>query len=358
MKRRNWLPWITMLALFSVSLAAIAKQQTTYRLTLICTNDETTVPFGGCGVSDINNKGELVGRGPVNGVPRVAFIWRQGEFIDLSSPLNANSAIAVAINDRSEVVGEYVDAQFQQHAFLWRRGEISRIEIAPGRFAFITSDINDRREVLLSARDAQDLLESFVWRARDGRLTRLEPAPGIPSDLIFPFRLNNRGTVIGNGIGGPAGALPFLWEDGTVMQIQLPPGAEGGNAMAINDRGVVVGVAIFPDRAIGYRWQDGEATELPSMPSLDRTIPNDINNRGVIVGISPVLEQAGVATLWPRRGSPVDVNTLIADDDPLKPFVRLHSANLINDRGEIVAGGQDSRNPLAQNNHYLLTPQR
>jgi hypothetical protein len=85
MKRRNWLPWITTFALFTASFAAIAKQQTTYRLTHICTNDETTVPLGGCGVSDINNKGELVGYRPVNGVPQVAYIWRRGEFIDQSS---------------------------------------------------------------------------------------------------------------------------------------------------------------------------------------------------------------------------------------------------------------------------------
>jgi hypothetical protein len=71
MKRRNWLPWITTFGLFTLSFTAAAQQQTTYRLTHIC----TTVPFdpiGGCGVADINNKGELVGSRPLNGVPQVA----------------------------------------------------------------------------------------------------------------------------------------------------------------------------------------------------------------------------------------------------------------------------------------------
>ena len=127
-------------------------------------------------------------------------------------------------------------------------------------------------------------------------------------------------------------------------------GALGGSAAAINDSGVVVGDAIFAEHAAGYRWQGGQPTELPSRSSagLVGANPLAINNRGAIVGSGP--------TLWLGLGDPIDLNTLIADDDPLKPFVHLGTAHLINDRGEIVATGNDSRSPPFSRSHYLLTP--
>jgi hypothetical protein len=48
---------------------------------------------------------------------------------------------------------------------------------------------------------------------------------------------------------------------------------------------------------------------------------------------------------------------LVANDDPLKAFVHLSLARLINDRGQIVADGVDSRNG-ASSSQYLLTPRR
>jgi hypothetical protein len=357
MTRRVWLSSITPL-LLAASFAAIAAPPTTYRLTHICTNDPTIFTVG-CSVFGINNRGELVGSRPLNGVPQVAFIWREGEFIDLNALLmNTNFAFAVAINDRSEVVGQFDDVQFGRRAFLWRRGEITLIEVAPGRPAFAGVDINDRREVLLRAFDPQGVGEAFVWRQRDGRLTPLELLPGLES-FTDTSRINNRGAVVGNGpADNPVGVVPLLWEHGTLMQVQLPQGAVGGNASDINDRGVIVGVAAFQDHGAGYRWEDGLATELPSTPSLVNDSASAINNRGAIAGTGvDVDEQRFVATLWPRRGNPVDLNARIADDDALKPFVHVHTAELINDRGHIVVRGQDSRNHPSAVSTYLLIPQ-
>ena len=357
MNRPVWLPWIAVFALVA-SFPAVAHPPTTYRVTHICTNDPTN-PSVGCNVADINNKGELVGSRPLNGVPQVAFIWRRGEFTNLNALLmNTKFAFALAINDHSEVVGQFDDAQSRQTAFIWRHGEISRIQVGPGRFASSAADINKRREVLLIAFTRQGVAEWFVWRARDGRLTRLELLPGL-ENFMAPLRLNDRGAAVGTAPGGRIGVLPFLWEDGTLMQIQLPQGARGGDAVSINDRGVITGFAVLPGHTAGYRWRDGRATELPSTPILEDSQPLDINNHDVVVGFSFNLdEERIVATRWPRRGGPVDLNTRIADDDPLKPFLYLASADLINDRGQIVASGYDSRNDPFATSHYLLTPVR
>jgi uncharacterized membrane protein len=330
---------------------AVAQLQSTptFRLTRICANDQRE-PIGGCIVSDINNSGEIVGSRPLNGMPQVAFLWRHGEFLDLNSLFGSNFAFAQSINDSSDVVGQFENAQAQRKGFLWQRGKASVIEIAPGRFAEGASHINNSREVVLSARGPQDLLEFFLWRVQDGHLTRLE----LQSQLVnatSPLGLNNRGTVVGNGaIPTPGLAVPLRWEDGKLMQLPLLRGALGGSAAAINDSGVVVGDAIFAEHAAGYRWQGGQPTELPSRSpaGLVGANPLAINNRGAIVGSGP--------TLWLGLGDPIDLNTLITDDDPLKPFVHLGTAHLINDRGEIVATGNDSRSPPFSQGHYLLTP--
>ncbi len=347
--RRIWLPFVATLTLLAGSATAIA-QQTTYRLTHLGTGTFST----GFNFADINNRNEVVGFRFIDLRQAGGFIWRDGELHDLD-PVPDNTQSAFAINDRTEVVGLYEDAQSQLRSFLWRRGKITRIETIPGQVVEIAIDINNRREVLISSLGPQGVSSFFVWR--NGELTRLEPLPGFEG-TESPVRLNDRGMVVGSA-WGPAGPIPVLWEHGTVMQIQLPSGATAGNVDAINNRGAVVGTAEFPGRVAGYLWRDGQASELRPPSGFVSTIASDINNRHAIVGTSYITgDEPFVATLWPCRGDPVDLNTVIADDDPLKPFVHLVSAYLINDRGVIVANGTDSRNEPFSNSTYLLTPLR
>jgi hypothetical protein len=48
---------------------------------------------------------------------------------------------------------------------------------------------------------------------------------------------------------------------------------------------------------------------------------------------------------------------VIAADDPLRPFVELSSALSINDRGQILVEGRDSRSTPGDVSFYLLTPE-
>jgi uncharacterized membrane protein len=356
MTRRNLLSLITMLALFAVSFAAVARQQTAYRLTHLGTTlfeHNTEDVFG---VSDINNRNELVGARPTPG-ELIAFIWRDGEFRDLNPLLNTNVADPAAINERSDIVGRYRDEQFQSRGFLLRRGEVTQIEAVPGEISLIPLDINNRREVLIISQDAQFALRNFVWR--NGQLTLLEPLPGSGT---FWRRLNDRRVIIGTA-NLPGTSVPVLWQDAAVMQIELPEGAVSGIGMDINNRDAAIGNASFPDipfvqsgYSAGFLWREGQTTELPSPDGRNSNFAWDINNRGVVVGYSFRPSEETVAVIWPRRGDPVDLNGLIAEDDPLKPFVHLREAKLINDRGVIVANGFDSRNAYSTST-YLLTPQ-
>jgi hypothetical protein len=67
------------------------------------------------------------------------------------------------------------------------------------------------------------------------------------------------------------------------------------------------------------------------------------------------MRQDRIATLW-RGTTPVDLNAVIAADDPLRPFVELQSALSINDRGQILVAGHDSRSNPDDESFYLLMP--
>ena len=213
--------------------------------------------------------------------------------------------------------------------------------------------------LLRSIQQAQ--LQQFIWQR--GRLTLLEQLPDSGSE--FAAGINDRGAAVGSAFTPGFTQTAVVWENGTVMQLGVPDGATAVGAEDISNRGVIAGTAFFagipsPGRNAGFVWRDGEFTLLSSPGDQYRnTAVLDINNRGVVVGQSFTLAPATavVATLWRQNGRAVDINHLVANDDPLKPFVHLSLARLINDRGQIVADGVDSRNG-ASSSQYLLTPRR
>jgi probable HAF family extracellular repeat protein len=169
----------------------------------------------------------------------------------------------------------------------------------------------------------------------------------------YAFDINERGDVAGVTVQGAA-----IWRDGTVELLGVLPGLANGLALAINDRGQAVGyahdgVSVF--RA--FLWDEGNMVALPSLAANGNTRAFDINNRGQTVGETTDAEGTILfATLWDDRLT-YNLNELIRNDDPLKPFIQLYQAFSINNRGQIIANGIDSRDRFRYY-AYLLTPTR
>lgn len=165
-----------------------------------------------------------------------------------------------------------------------------------------------------------------------------------------------RGVAVGNA-GIPSGSQPVLWQqDGSVHQLAIPEGAVSAGAEAINDNDIAVGES-FIQHSEAVLWQELVPTLLPLLNATDGADAADVNNREVVAGRS--FTAAGtIATIW-RHRLPVDLNTLIASDDPARPFVRLTWAVKINNRGQILAQAQDSRDAGQElTSFHLLTPRR
>ena len=248
------------------------------------------------GLSDL---GQLVGStiSPTSG-NFCAYIWSQGHMTELPSPTGATAAFGIQVNLLGQVVGEVYDANSNAHAALWSRGTLTLLPGIPGENISQPVGINIGGEIVGFSEDASFVINTVVWRR--GALTLL-------IGNAIPSAINDVGQIVGTFGASFTPGTPFLWQNGVTTQLPSLPGmAPTGTAEAINDLGQIVG-----------------------------TLTN-------------------VAVLW-KNGAVIDLNNQIAATDPLQPYVHLQQGWWINNLGQIVATGVDSRNP-AIGEWYLLTP--
>jgi uncharacterized membrane protein len=144
-----------------------------------------------------------------------------------------------------------------------------------------------------------------------------------------------------------------MWRNGVISPLPLPANADSAEADGINNLNHIVGFANeytdFPqtDPEEPLFWHDGVVTVLPIPSDSQQAYAYAINDSDQIVGY------AGYAVLW-QHGVVYNLNTLIRGDDPYKPYVSLITAGLINNRGQVIATGSDSRTGAF--GAYLLTP--
>jgi uncharacterized membrane protein len=350
MRGPNRLSAIAAIVLCAVSFAVSAQAPTSYRLTLIFKrsfdpaheNDEFEV-------TGINDKGQVAGYRLDRPETTGGFIWRNGEFRIISPSSDVFIPRVWGINEWSEVAGDYSTlVPERSHGFFWRGGRFTPIEAAAGELSLRVIHLNNRRQVVVSSTNAQDV-QYFVWRR--GQVTRLEPLPGRDSR---PERINDRGVVAGTASAGGGLSVPVVWQEGTAMALDLPLGTTSASTRDINDHNTVLVDASASQGSVTYLWDDGQYTALPVLPGRARTQSFALNNSGVAVGTT----DRSLATAWYGQ-QPVDLNTMVRANDPLKPFVVLQIALVVNDRGEIVARGQDSRDfetGTGAISTYLLTP--
>ena len=228
-----------------------------------------------------------------------AFSWQHGQMTELASPAGSPAVFGIANNLLGQVAGVAYDANFNGQVALWNHGALTLLPggIPGGDFAQPVG-INIRGEIVGYSNNAANVPSTVLWRQ------------GVPTVLVpnsSPGAINDEGEVVGT-IQGPS-PRAFLWQNGTTTQLQPIGGAGIDSASGINDLGQIVG------------WSDN------------------------------------AAVLWQNGGAAINLNSQIAPSDPLQPYVRVQTGRLINNLGDIVATGVDSRNPnIAQ--WYLLTPVR
>lgn len=291
----------------------------------------------------MNNRGQVLFRGSTR-----SFIWDSGSVTCLQD--HGFTGSAKAINDRGEVAGEsgWVDRfvtdvrKPQKHALLWRGGATTDLGVLKPLLAPYArswaNGINNAGWVVGTADGPDGPICPFLWK--DGTMLDLR---GKGDSAGIANSLSDKGVVVGSICRNGSSSLhAFLWEDGTGHDLRTL-GGPSGTATAVNQRGFVVGFSDTPTaQTQAFLWRNGKMTMLERPKGFTTTTATSINDTRDIVGTATrysldkdnVRNDESRAVLW-RNGKVLDLNALIPDGARWK----LTGAITVNNAGVVLATG-------------------
>jgi uncharacterized membrane protein len=345
------------------------------------------------GGNSINNRGWVAGYSRLAGDQRrEAALWRDGELTPLGTLGGPNSSVAWPVNNnRGIIVGisqtgapEPLGARWSCSAFfsgplnvgktclgfVWEDGVMRPLPTLGGNNGF-AAGVNNRGQVVgwaeNTVRDttcvAPQVLQfrAVIWNLKkDGiEIEELLPLPGDTSSAAVA--INNRGQVVGisgicdQAVGRLSARVAVLWDKGEVIELGNLGAPHWATATAINQQGDVAGFASQPDaspdegRFSAFLWtKRGGIQDLPELPGDNHSEAYGINERGEVVGLSCGATGCR-AVIW-RHGDVEDLNRFKGSYAG-----HLETAKDINDLGEIT--GRAIINPsTGEREAYLAIP--
>ena len=212
-----------------------------------------------------------------------AFIWENGEMIDIGPSLGKADSRGFGINDNGAStgwmgVGNIIDS----HAFIWDDGKVTELPFIPGGFTSEGWSLNCRLDVIGRGRFFDPELNATVWRAFafiNGQPINLGTLPGI--EKSFATGINDDQTVVGFAQIPPL--VAFVWQDGkmTALNELIPPGLglDFNSAHGINQAGQIAAMA---------HSDDLDATVGVLLSPVGTAVPGDLDNDGQ-VGVKDLL---------------------------------------------------------------------
>jgi len=303
-------------------------------------------------------------------------------------------AVAIGINNAGDVVGIVSPSVVlqPQYAVIWQNGMPTLLGAVAGATQSSARSINNAGQVVGNLQTSIGN-QAVIWN--NGIPTLLPPPPSLPLPSpqykqTFASSLNDAGQVSGYSVSNTGSELALVWNGVTPTELgrdgnqygvatginlnglvvgkiydaavvwhgttptALPkfsvPNA-GGEALAVNNSGIVVGDAVTPasmPKTHAVAWANGVITDLGSL-TAEKSFANAVNNRGIIVGQSNLDDGGGNghAVIWSRIGAPIqDLDSLISAEAASE--VHLTGAYSINDNCTIVVGGYTKKTKTAE----------
>jgi probable HAF family extracellular repeat protein len=186
------------------------------------------------------------------------------------------------------------------HAFVWKQGAMTDLGTLGGPSSNATG-INNRGEIVGYSQLANGETHAALWR--DGKIQDLGGLPGGVASpgtgvLSEALAINNRGAIVGWGRAA-IGSSAFVWRNGSFTKLE-GLGGSNSRATSISLRGEIAG-----DSATGQgsthavQWRNGTVHDLGTLGGAASSATG-INRRGVVVGRSTTAAGETHATLWPK----------------------------------------------------------
>ncbi len=238
----------------------------------------------------INGKGEIVGfwGNTVMGPSPLAFIWRDGEMIDIHPNFGTVKSEANGINTAGLVTGWMGTSPLTDaRAFIWDDGNVTKLPPIPGGFSSEGEAISNCGQVAGHGRklDADEslLVRAFLWNKQE--MIELGTLPGLARSASLDMTPDGR-QVVGMSWyvdGNPNIRRGFVWADGMMRDLNDVLGPNGDldmeSAVGINHAGQII--------ARGHS-DDLNATVGILLSPLQQGITGDLDNDGQ-VGVKDLL---------------------------------------------------------------------
>ncbi len=230
---------------------------------------------------DINSSGQIVGAAsnPAGGQDRQAFIYSNGVMTSLGT-FGGTTSTAYAINNQGQVTGMARNAANKRHAFLYEGGVMKDLGTLGGAES-LAYNINNLGHVVGHSRTATGADHAFVYG--NGVMQDLGTMGGVGA---WAMGINDNGAVVGVTFTG-SNERAFRFENGVAQDLGS---LDGGSsiAYAVNNAGTIVGYSSqFGNGQSGFVWQSGSMYDLNSLIGAGSgwiiSDAYDINVRGQIL---------------------------------------------------------------------------
>ena len=257
-----------------------------------------------------------------------------------------NGCQAPGVNAAGDIAGFERSRFGNFEGFVIRDGVRIAIPPFPGGDSVFAEGMNERGWVVGGAETADSFGRAFLFQ--EGAMRDL----GFGGGGSFAMAVNNGGLIVGFNFSDDfTSQHAIAWRNGVVTDIGASF-AGSSRAQAVNERGT----------AVGFKWpppsepfvfhtavfEDGEVVDLGTLPGDTNSQALAINNRGTIVGNSFDENFRERAFIF-QQGMMLDLNSLVLD----AKGVFLLRAKGINNEGIIIAEG---RGPDGTQHAVVLLP--
>jgi uncharacterized membrane protein len=192
-----------------------------------------------------------------------------------------SGSAANALNGRNVILGKNFDGVVK-----WRKTSAQPLTRYPGTSQVYPSGINnDGVAVATVAVGGFPVSKVAVRWSADGAYAALDQST---ADDAYANGINNLGEIAGQLDFGSYTEAGVWSAAGVWHALPTPSGTLYPEAVAINDKGTVIGTASTAQgiEARPVRWKDGQAKQLERLPGQGPSWPSGINDHGQIVGHS------------------------------------------------------------------------